>query len=403
MLDYKSDRNTQYSEVREPIMTADLSPARAPSPQGPREDPHHSLHSETGALPGEHPGRSSNPLVKVAGLAWLEFEKPDLDRAERFYTDFGFTVADRTPDTLLLRGRHAAAACLMVRRGPQPRFIGPAFQAAARDDLDRLARGTGGTVTAHWGGHAVLLRDPSGFPVRVVHDVPELAALPERAPLPLNFGPARARVNATQRPARRAAEIQRLGHVVLGTTRFRAALDWYLDTLGLIVSDFLYLDGQRDRGPVMAFIRCDQGSVPTDHHTLAMLLQPETSYVHSAYQLTDLDEVAASGQYLRERGYRHAWGIGRHIQGSQIFDYWRDTDRLMFEHYADGDVFDSSIQPGWAPLSVSGLAQWGPKATAEFTGARDPATVLAAIRALREKGNEIDLAALRGLVKAMRS
>jgi hypothetical protein len=41
--------------------------------------------------------------------------------------------------------------------------------------------------------------------------------------------------------------------------------------------------------------------------------------------------------------------------------------------------------------------------TAEFTGARDPATLLAAIKALREKGNEIDFAALRGLVKAMSS
>ena len=149
----------------------------------------------------------------------------------------------------------------------------------------------------------------------------------------------------------RPAEIERLGHVVLGTTRFRAALDWYLDTLGLIVSDFLHLDGQRERGPVMAFIRCDQGSVPADHHTLAMLLAPQTGYVHSAYQLTDLDEVAASGQYLRDRGYRHSWGIGRHIQGSQIFDYWRDPDRLMFEHYADGDVFDCT-RPGRVGAAV---------------------------------------------------
>ena len=384
-------------------MKAHLSPAQAPASRGPGEDPHRSLHSETGALPGEHPGRSGNPLVKVAGLAWLEFEKPDLDAAERFGTDFGFTVADRTPQTLLLRGRWASTACLVVRRGPRPRFAGAAFTAAARDDLDRLARGTGGTVTAHWGGHGVLLRDPSGFPVRVVHGVPELPVLPERGPLPLNFGPGPVRVNATQRPARRAAQIQRLGHVVLGTTRFRAALDWYLDTLGLIVSDFLYLDGQRDRGPAMAFIRCDQGSTPTDHHTLAMALQPHTGYLHSAYQLTDLDEVAASGEYLRERGYRHAWGLGRHIQGSQIFDYWRDGDRLMFEHYADGDVFDCTAEPGWAPLSVSGLAQWGPKATAEFTGTRDPSVAVAAIKALRDKGNEIDLAALRGLVKAMSS
>jgi catechol 2,3-dioxygenase-like lactoylglutathione lyase family enzyme len=384
-------------------MTTQQSPATTAAQQRPEQDPHRSLHSETGALQGEHPGRSKNPLVKVAGLAWLEFEKPDLDRAERFLTDFGFTVADRTPDTLLLRGRWASTACLVVRRGPRTRFIGPAFQAAAREDLDRLARDTGGAVMAHWGGHVVQLRDPSGFPVRVTYGVPELPALPERPPLPLNFGTTYPRVDGTQRPAWRPAELQRLGHVVLGTTRFRAALDWYLDTLGLIVSDFLYLDGQRDRGPVMAFIRCDQGSVPTDHHTLAMLLAPRTEYVHSAYQLTDLDEVAAGGEYLRERGYRHAWGIGRHIQGSQIFDYWRDTDRLMFEHYTDGDVFDSSMEPGWAPLSVSGLAQWGPRATAEFTGARDPRVVVAAIKALRDKGNEVDFAALRGLVKAMSS
>ena len=197
-------------------MTTHLHTAQAsgsPPPEGPGEDPHRSLHSQTGPRPGEHPGRSSNPLVKVAGLAWLEFEKPDLDRAERFGTDFGFRVADRTPETLLLRGRQSAAACLVIRRGPHPRFVGPAFAAAARDDLDRLARGTGGTVMAHWGGHAVLLRDPSGFPVRVVHGVPELPALPERAPLPLNFGPfgsGPARVNASQRPARRAVGSSRV-------------------------------------------------------------------------------------------------------------------------------------------------------------------------------------------------
>ena len=375
--------------------------ARARPEQG--QDPHRSLHSETGALPGERPGRSGNPLIKVAGLAWLEFEKPDLDRAERFGTDFGFAVADRTPETLLLRGRQAGAGCVVIRRAPQPRFAGVAFQAAARDDLDRLARGTGGTVMTHWGGHAVRLRDPSGYPVHVVYGIPGLPALPGRAPLPLNFGSEPVRVNAAQRPARHPAEIQRLGHVVLGTTRFAAALEWYLDTLGLIVSDFLYLDGQRERGPAMAFIRCDLGSVPADHHTLAMALQPRTGYLHSAYQLTDLDEVAASGQYLRERGYRHAWGLGRHIQGSQIFDYWRDPDRLMFEHYTDGDVFDATMEPGWAPLSVSGLAQWGPKATAEFTGTNDPRVVVAAIKALRDKGSEIDLRALRGLIKAMSS
>jgi catechol 2,3-dioxygenase-like lactoylglutathione lyase family enzyme len=369
----------------------------------PAVDPHRSLHGDTGGLPGEHPGRSRNPLTKIVGLVWLEFEKPDLARAERFLSDFGFTVADRTPEALVLRGTWAGTPGLVVRRGTGSRFVGPVFAADARADLDRLARAMDATVRPHRAGHAVELTDPSGIPVRVVHGVPELPALPERDPLPLNFGHDPQRTNATQRPARRAAQVQRLGHVVLGTTRFRAALDWYLDTLGMIVSDFLYFDGQRDRGPTMAFIRCDLGGVPSDHHTLAMALQPQTGYLHSAYQVTDLDEVAAGGEYLRERGYRHAWGIGRHIQGSQIFDYWRDQDRLMFEHYTDGDVFNCSMQPGWAPMSVSGLAQWGPKATAEFTGARGPGVLVAAINALKDKGNEVDFAALRGLIKAMGS
>ncbi|HSP38591.1 MAG TPA: VOC family protein [Frankiaceae bacterium] len=370
---------------------------------GTTEDPHRSLHSDIGAHRREHPGRSKNPLVKVAGLTSLEFEKPDLDRAEKYFLDFGFVVADRTPEALWLRGRWASSPCLVVRRGPRSRFLGPTFTAAARDDLDRLARAFDTGVAGHAGGSAVQLTDPSGFPVRVVHGLPELSALPQRDPLPLNVGTEPVRANVPQRPSRRPAEIERIGHVVLGTTRFQHALDWYLDTFGLIVSDFLYLDGQRERGPSMAFIRCDLGSVPSDHHTLAMALQPETGYVHSAYQLTDLDEVAASGEFLKDRGHKHSWGIGRHIQGSQIFDYWRDPHGHMFEHYTDGDVFDSSVETGWAPMSASGLAQWGPKATRDFLGSGDPRIALAAIKSLAEAGNDINVSSLRGLIKAMSS
>lgn len=86
---------------------------------------------------------------------------------------------------------------------------------------------------------------------------------------------------------------------------------------GLIASDFLYLDGLRHRGPTMAFLRCDRGSQPADHHTLAMHLGPRHGYVHSAYQVADLDALAAGGQYLGEHGYRRAWGIGRHIQAAR--------------------------------------------------------------------------------------
>ncbi|MFF7380842.1 VOC family protein [Streptomyces massasporeus] len=367
---------------------------------------HQELHSEQGALRGEHPGRSRNPVIKVADLAWLEFQKPDLERAEVFARDFGFQVAARTGTELWLRGTFAGPPCMVIRLGRTSRFIGPAFRAAERADLDRLARATGAAVRdcdVPGGGRAVDLLDPSGFPVQVVHVPDLLPALPGQQPLLLNTGTDRRRIDATQRPPREPSRIQRLGHVVLETRRFAQALDWYLDTLGLIVSDFLFLDGQRRRGPTMAFIRCDQGSRPVDHHTLAMHLGPGTGYVHSAYQVTDLDAIAAGGEYLAERGYRRSWGIGRHIQGSQLFDYWRDPDHFMLEHYADGDLFSCDLEPGWAPMSSTGLAQWGPPVTRDFLGAGpSPQRVRDVIQALRGD-SELDAARLLGLIKAANS
>ena len=156
----------------------------------------------------------------------------------------------------------------------------------------------------------------------------------------------------------------------------------------------------------MSFIRCDRGMTPTDHHTLAMMLGPSNRYVHSAYQVGDLDALAAGGEYLRELGFHRSWGIGRHIEGSQIFDYWRDPDGLLVEHFADGDLFDATLAPGWSPMTASGLAQWGPQPTKDFLGltpARDTWHELASMaRSLRDD-NEFDLTRLRGLLKVSSS
>ncbi|MGW4351452.1 VOC family protein [Nocardia sp. NPDC004582] len=372
-------------------------------------DVHTGLHSEQGARADEHPGRASNPVIKVLDLAWLEFEKPDLDAAEAFAHAFGFATASRTAAELQLRGTDPGAPCVLIRRGSRSRFVGPAFRAADSADLLRLAAATGARAVPlpeSLGGLTVDLVDPSRLRVRVVAETHDLEALPTQRPHIFNFGHEVARVNAAQRPPRAPARVRRLGHVVIQSTRYRETLDWYLRNLGLIVSDFLFYPGQRERGPVMSFIRCDRGSVPADHHTLALTLGPSNRYVHSAYQVADLDALAAGGEYLREQGYRRSWGIGRHIQGSQIFDYWRDPDGFMVEHFSDGDMFDCTLEPGWAPMSASGLAQWGPPVTKDFLGIKPGAESLRELRsivdALRED-NEFDLRRLRGLLKVANS
>lgn len=374
-----------------------------------RRDAHHDLHADQGARPGEHPGRAKNPIVKVADLAWLEFHKPDLLKAEAFALAFGFSVAFRSAEEIHLRGARAGAACVIIRKGARTRFIGAAFQAAEESDVLRLATAKGQRVQRlpeNLGGIGVTLRDPGGKTVRVVAGARELPQLPGQRALPRNVTESSDRINAPQRPPRVPAVVERLGHVVVSRTRYLENLNWYLEHLGLIVSDFLYYDGQRERGPVMAFIRCDRGSTPTDHHTLAMTLGPSDRYVHSAYQVCDLDALAAGGEFLAERGYRRSWGIGRHIQGSQLFDYWRDPDGFLVEHFSDGDLFDSSLEPGWAPMTASGLAQWGPPATRDFLGIAPDRRSLRELRSVfsaLHRNNEFDAQRLRGLLKVANS
>src|SRR4051812_8013460 len=104
---------------------------------------HNDLHSERGALKGEHSGRSRNPVIKVDDIAWLEFEKPDLTRAEAFARAFGFTTVTRTPEQVWLRGADAGAPCVILRRGAASRFTGVAFKAADDVDVLRLAEACG--------------------------------------------------------------------------------------------------------------------------------------------------------------------------------------------------------------------------------------------------------------------
>ncbi|MFW0795075.1 VOC family protein [Gordonia sp. CPCC 205515] len=374
-------------------------------------DVHDGLHAEDRALRGEHPGRHRDPVIKVYDLAWLEFEKPDLVQTAGFATDFGFTSTLHTPDELHLRGTEAGPPCVIVRRSHRSAFVGPAFRAAADADVHRFAEAAGATVERlpdTLGGVAATTRDPSGALVRIVSgftEYPELPAPPEW--VDYNMGRHHPRVNHTQRAPRTPALVERLGHVVLQSNRYLETLNWYLEHLGLIVSDFMFYPGQRERGPVMSFIRCDRGGEPADHHTLAMMLGPANRYVHSAYQVRDLDTLAAGGEYLREKGRYRSWGIGRHIQGSQIFDYWRDPDGFLVEHFTDGDRFDASVEAGWAAMSASGLAQWGPPATADFLGVAPGKESLRELRAmvssLRSPDNEFDVQRLLGLLKVAKS
>lgn len=339
------------------------------------------MTSLTTAQPARHP----QPTAKALALAHLIFERPDLAQAERFLSDFGLKPCARTESVLFLRGTGAAPYCYGIHQGPRPRFVGFAFIVATRAELEKLSRLPGASAitvsSAPGGGECVTLSDPSGFRVEVLHGQQTVEPLPQRQPLSFNLAGEPSRINQTQRPQVQPAEVIKLGHVVLEVADYQITSAWYTQHFGLIPSDVQVLP---DGSPAVAFFRLDQGDTPADHHTLALAQGFMASFSHAAFEVVDADAVGMGQRVLRERGWKHAWGIGRHILGSQIFDYWSDPWGAKHEHYCDGDLFTASEPTGIHAVSREAMAQWGQPMPASFTKPRmNGPAVLALLRNLR--------------------
>lgn len=348
------------------------------------------------------PSRHPDPTVRATALAWVAFERPDLAEAERFLTDFGLQVVARTDEQRVLRGTGPEPFCYLVTRAATPRFAGFAFEVDTRADLERLAALPGAgpiaPLATPGGGARVRLVDPSGFVVDAVHGRAPAAPLPHRPPLPINTADAQPRVNATQRPPVAPPEIVRLGHLVLEVVDYQATCAWYTRHFGLIPSDVQVLP---DGSPAVTFMRLDLGETPADHHTLAIAQGLAPRYSHSAYEVCDADAVAMGQRVLRERGWTHAWGMGRHILGSQVFDYWEDPCGDKHEHYSDGDLFTADVPMGVHPVSRAAMAQWGPPMPASFVRpALSPALLVDVARGLW-RSRDLSLAKLVAMARSL--
>jgi hypothetical protein len=311
--------------------------------------------------------RAENPVAKAQDLAFVMFERPDLDLAAQFLIDFGFSCLEHTADRLVMRAAQHDGPAYVAIKGAKSKFLGHALRVKSHECLEQLSARAGASAVLPLdlpgGGLHVRLHDPAGFDVWAVAGQQGFADTPTRAPLPVNTRKDRLRVNEGIRPLAGPATILRPGHCVMGVTEFQATARWYMDIFGLIPSDIQTL---ADKTAVLAFMRCDRGADPADHHTIVVAQNVTNSYSHSAYEVIDLDDIATGQEHLHAKKWRHAWGIGRHILGSQIFDYWRDPWGDKVEHFADGDLFDADAPTGVSMLTSSSLYQWGPKVPDDF-------------------------------------
>jgi catechol 2,3-dioxygenase-like lactoylglutathione lyase family enzyme len=278
----------------------------------------------------------------------------------RFTGDFGLVTSERSDTALYSRGTDSEPFIHVAELG-DPGYRGVAFDASSAEDLAAAAQMEGASAIEDLGGPGggkrVRFVDPDGFPVEVVHGRDALEPLPVRSTGPHNRGAERTRLGEPLRFPHGPAQVKRIGHAVVRVSDFRRSEAWYKSRFGFVSSDEVYL-GEPDQ-VITAFMRCDRGSEYVDHHSFLCVGVGEVGFEHAAFEVEDYDDVMVGHDHLLAAGYDHHAGIGRHVLGSQIFDYWRDPWGNVVEHFADGDLFNDQTATNLHDPGVALGTLWG--------------------------------------------
>ena len=298
-------------------------------------------------------------MIKVEDIVYVRFSAPDLDRMEAFLTDFGMVRSDRTATALYMRGTGPDPIVHVTELG-DPGFVGFALQAQSAADLEAIAAAQGSLVedrSEPGGGKRVLVRDPDNFPIEVIWGLDRLDVMDVQEISPANERLVKPRLGAEKRMSPGASHVHRLGHCVINVTDYRKSVAWYHEQFGFLKSDEVFIG---DKETLLgSFMRCDCGDRFVDHHTLFLVGTGAPGFNHAAWEVADFDDLMLGRDVLRNADRTPVWGVGRHVLGSQIFDYWRDPWGHMVEHWTDGDMFDASTPPNLVPVDALLQTQWG--------------------------------------------
>lgn len=152
---------------------------------------------------------------------------------------------------------------------------------------------------------------------------------------------------------------------------FEKQFAFYTRNFNLIPTNVLYVPGVDDKtSNVGMFAHIDRGDELVDHHSIFLTSLPpdhtQPHVHHCSFEIHDLDTQELGHFWLAKKGYKSVWGVGRHILGSQIFDYWWDPNGFMVEHYIDGDVVNKETPVSFELAESAKDAAWGPDVPSTF-------------------------------------
>lgn len=315
--------------------------------------------------------------VKLVKLAHMRYQHPDISTITKFLKDFGMHVVkqDEKGERIWYRGYGSDQYVYYAQKGEERKFLGGTFEVESYQELEKAAELSGAghieeLKDAPGGGYLLTIHDPEGFPVNLMYgqEPAPTGDMPTRI-IP-NFETEKNRVRKFNRFTPGPAAVHKLGHYGYSVQQFDAQLKFYTHNFNFAPTDFLFVPDDEGGGgktkDVAVFMHVDRGSDPVDHHTLFMATNKTTHVHHASFEVHDFDTQQLGHQWLAKQNYTSVWGVGRHILGSQIFDYWWDTTGNMIEHYADGDLVNKETPIGWMDAGHESLAVWGPEVPSWF-------------------------------------
>jgi catechol 2,3-dioxygenase-like lactoylglutathione lyase family enzyme len=286
---------------------------------------------------------------------------------EQFLTDFGMSRTARTDNALYMRGTDPEHHLHVTEKG-EPGFIGLAYYVDSEETLKEAAKVGGATgvenVDEPGGGKRVRLREPNGYLIELLHGVEKLKPIPVEHNA-MNWREHHgSRAGEEKRLKKGPSRVKRIGHAVMAVPDLKNTYAWFTKHLGIVPSDKLYAGDTEN--VVAAFGRLDRGDDFVDHHVIFMTKGEKAGLNHIGYEVQDIDDLALGHDYLKSKpNYEHVWGIGRHLSGSQVFDYWFDPYKRIHEHWTDTDLLNTKNEEKVMPISEL-RSQWGQPAPEVF-------------------------------------
>jgi catechol 2,3-dioxygenase-like lactoylglutathione lyase family enzyme len=244
-------------------------------------------------------------MSRVTDIRYVGYAVPDLDLERAFYRDKWGLREVREQDGMVYFAAegHDELFVVRLRRDELQRVDIIAFAADSRADVDALFSKVSGSgcqiifeprpLDGFGGGYGFRFFSPDGLPFEVSSDV----------------------ARGEARPMQRWDGIpEKISHIVLHSPKHKEMTQWFIDVLGLRLSDWL--------GDFMSFLRSNEW-----HHRIALLPGPPCLN-HVAY---DVD--------IR-------WGPGRHTAGNNTFSYFTTPHGFAVEYTSELERVDEAT---WEP------------------------------------------------------